>query len=500
MLPAMRSEAEAPPSPALEDTQASPVATAAPSLAQRSVVPEHTQTLPPRMPAPLSAEGLANGTRLGHFQIEKKLGAGGMGEVYLATDLALDRPVAIKVLPEGTTSGIARDRLIREARAQARVNHPNVAHIYFIGEEAGRLYFAMELVGGRTLADRVAAGPVSVEDALAMIRGAALGLREAQRSGFLHRDVKPSNLMVDSHGVIKVLDFGLVAVDAGGVGDGPIEQTTLAGTPLYMAPEQARGERIDLRADVYALGATLFHLVSGRPPFRADSPAELVTLHETAARPSVPRGANPRTAIAAIDALIGRMMAPRPDDRFASYDELLRAIEMASAEHTRPAGFWTRLMAAGFDSLVVGAVLTLFAVAVTLLANEDTAEVTINALVFPALATYHSIASRRWGTSIGKSLFEIEVVMIDTSTRPPWSAAIGRSLILFGLPLAGVLVGVISSIAGSEYFHDVGELIILASFPILAALLLHASLRTPGKRAPWDHIAGTMVRYRGRQR
>jgi len=518
MLAAMPPEGEPAPSAALEDTQAAPAPAAAaprpPVAASRAVVPErtgspvtehtgsgvpeHTQTLPPRMPAPERGEGLAHGTRLGHFQIEKKLGAGGMGEVYLATDLALDRPVAIKVLPAGTTSGIARDRLIREARAQARVNHPNVAHIYFIGEEAGRLYFAMELVGGRTLADRVAAGPVSVEDALAMIRGAALGLREAQRSGFLHRDVKPSNLMVDSHGAIKVLDFGLVAVDTGGIGDGPIEQTTLAGTPLYMAPEQARGERIDLRADIYALGATLYHLVSGRPPFRADSPAELVTLHETAARPSVPRGANPRTAIAAIDALIARMMAPRPDDRFATYDELLRAIELASAEHTRPAGFWARWMAAGFDALVVGAVLTVIAVAMTLLTDAYSAELTVGPLVFPVLAVYHAIAARRWGTTIGKALFELEVVMVDTGARPSWSATIRRSLIMFGLPIVGELFGALS--ATVEVFENVGDIITLVSFPLLAGLLVHASLRTPGKRAPWDRVAGTMVRYRGRQR
>src|SRR5439155_5160879 len=140
--------------------------------------------------------------------IENRLGAGGMGEVYLATDLALDRPVAIKVLPGTSATGAQRERMIREARAQARVVHPNVAHIYFIGEEGERLYFAMEYVPGKTLADKIAAGPLSVEEALATVRAAALGLREAQRSGFTHRDVKPSNLMVDAHGVVKVLDLG----------------------------------------------------------------------------------------------------------------------------------------------------------------------------------------------------------------------------------------------------------------------------------------------------
>ena len=172
-----------------------------------------------------------------------------------------------------------------------------------------------------------------------MIRAAVLGLREAQRSGFTHRDVKPSNLMIDGHGVVKVLDFGLAAGDPDATSEGPVAQTSLAGTPLYMAPEQARGEAIDLRADIYALGATLYHLVSGTPPFQAETVAALATMHASAPRPPLPRGANPRTAIAAIDGLIAKMMAPRIEDRFASYDELLRALELLStATHATPPG------------------------------------------------------------------------------------------------------------------------------------------------------------------
>ncbi len=493
----MRPQADDALSPALEDTAEAPrlppVDAAAPSA-----VPDHTLTAPPQMPARSPAEGLAPGLRLGHFQIEKKLGAGGMGEVYLATDLALDRPVAIKVLPAGTTSGTARDRLIREARAQARVSHPNVAHIYFVGEEDGRLYFAMEYVAGRTFADRVAAGPVPVEEALALIRSAALGLREAQRSGFLHRDVKPSNLMLDAHSAVKVLDFGLVAGHGGDAVGGSVDQSSMAGTPLYMAPEQARGEAIDLRADIYALGATMFHLVSGNPPFRADSPAELVTLHATAARPAVPRGANPRTAIAQIDALIARMMAPRAADRFASYDELLHALELASAEHTRPAGFWARGMAGAIDLLVVGTVVTLIGVAFALLATAATAEQTIEPFVFLALALYHVIATRRWGTTIGKSLFELEVVTIATATRPPWGLAVRRSLLLFALPiLGGVVQAVLSSL---DLRDDIGEVILVVGMVVVGLLLVHASLNMPGKRTPWDRGSRTMVRYRRRQR
>src|SRR5690242_2662949 len=223
----------------------------------------------------------------------------------------------MKVLPaQLARDPVRRDRMIREARSQARVSHPNVGHIYFIGEELGRLYFAMEFVAGETVADRIARGPLNPEDALAIVRSAALGLREAQRSGITHRDVKPSNLMIDGHGMVKVLDFGLAAGSPGALGDGPVAQTSLAGTPLYMAPEQARGEPVDFRADIYALGATLYHLVSGKPPFQAASVAELQTLHESAERPLLPRKSQARMHINALDALIAKMMAPRPEDRF----------------------------------------------------------------------------------------------------------------------------------------------------------------------------------------
>ncbi len=266
-----------------------------------------------------------------------------MGEVYLATDLALDRPVAIKVLPGGVArDATRRERSIREARAQARVVHANVGHIDFIGEERGLLFVAMEYVPGETLAQCVARAPLAIDDALATIRGAALGLREAHRAGFLHRDVKPSNLMRDAHGETKVLDFGLAAsflgpeaVDA----PGSLTQTSLAGTPLYMAPEQARGEALDVRADIYALGATLYHLVSGRPPFDAKTADELRDLHSSAPRPRVPATTQPRTALA-IGGLCARMMAPRAEDRFASYDELLAAIDTLATSRARPAGFW----------------------------------------------------------------------------------------------------------------------------------------------------------------
>ena len=473
-------------SPALEATQKSPSD------------PTHTRTGTGAHVQPAADGELPAGFRLGHFRIDRRLGAGGMGEVYLATDLALDRPVAVKVLPAGVASGIARDRLIREARAQARILHPNVAHIYFIGEEASRLYFAMEYVTGQTLAERLGAGPVSVEEALALIHGAALGLREAQLAGFTHRDVKPSNLMVDGHGVLKVLDFGL-ATGAGTTGErpgaGPVAQTTIGGTPLYMAPEQARGEAIDLRADIYALGATLYHLVSGRPPFQADSADELITLHATAPRPPTPRGANPRAAIVAIEALIAQMMAPSPADRFASYEELLQAIEQSSVQHTRPAGFWVRSIASGLDLILISIAMGLVTSA---LGRRDG---NVGREVIAIAAAYCVLTIGRWGTTAGMALFELEVVSVATGGRPSWRQALAREVTLMAAPIGLTVAARMATVLDAP---DVVAWILnaLASFSvaIIVLLLLHASLEVPGKRAPWDRVSGTLVRYRTMRR
>jgi hypothetical protein len=454
---------------------------------------ERTATLAPRRDERVRDGDLPAGMRLGHFRIVKKLGAGGMGEVYLAEDLALDRPVAIKVLPSHVASGAARDALVREARAQARVQHPNVAHIYFIGEDDGRLYFAMEYVAGKTLSERIASGPLPVEEALSVIRAAALGLREAQRSGFTHRDVKPSNLMVDGHGVVKVVDFGLVAGAPDHAGAGPVEQTRIGGTPLYMAPEQARGEPIDFRADIYALGATLYHLVAGRPPFVAESAAELVTLHETAERPSIPRGANPRTTVRALDALIAKMMAPRREDRFESYDELVRAIELASVHHTRPGGFWVRSIATGIDLVAVAIVLSILHLPVKLLGGV---ELELDVLVPCVAALLRAASVARWGTTAGKALFELEVVSQATGERPRFGQALRRELALGALPILGTLCAYVSGYVGSLWLTTVFAVFTgVMALTLIGALAL-AAYYVPGKRARWDRMAGTIVRYR----
>jgi uncharacterized RDD family membrane protein YckC len=335
------------------------------------------------------------------------------------------------------------------------------------------------------------------------VRATALGLREAHRSGFTHRDVKPSNLMIDGHGVVKVLDFGLAAGAPRTerdpqAEDGPVAQTSLAGTPLYMAPEQARGEPVDFRADIYALGATLFHLVSGRPPFVADSVDELVSMHATAPRPGLPRAGKSRTAIAAIDTLCTKMMAPKAADRFASYDELVRALELASAEHTHPAGFWARTMATGVDFLLVS-LLSVIGIQLVILLMGGDREMSDSLVAMPLFALYQTITVARWGRTAGKALFELEVVDTATSTRPSWRRAAVRAIAMLGIPTAAAWASSAFKLAQLSLVAEIAAIGFIVAIFVAFVLLLHAAARVPGKRAPWDRIAGTMVRYRTRR-
>jgi hypothetical protein len=443
--------------------------------------------------APEPGGRLEPGRRLAHFKIDRLLGAGGMGQVYLATDLALDRPVALKVLPPSVAHDTGRrQRLIREARAQARINHPNVCHIYFIGEEDGHLFFAMEYVEGESVSELVARGPLPVDRALAIVRMAAEGLREADNRGFTHRDIKPSNLMVDRAGRVKVVDFGLVtdAPHAADV-DGDVAATGIAGTPLYMAPEQARGEQVDRRADIYALGATLYHLVAGAPPFAAASAGELLALHSTAIRPALPRRGPRRELkrLPALDDLCRRMMASEPAERFASYEELIAELDRAQPEVTRPAGFVARGAAAFIDLLIALPFLFL----AQLLPYELTVD---NGIVLvPALWLYASLTTWRFGRTIGKALLDLEVISIGPRRKLRFTAALGRTA-LYLLPVAVMdSAQEIAQAADAGIFSTIFAVGAGVAFLIPFLALGWASWRRPDKRTFWDRAAGTMVRY-----
>ncbi len=440
------------------------------------------------------AAGLA-GQTLAHFRLDALIGKGGMGEVYRATDLSLDRVVAIKVLPPA----VARDerlraRFFREARSQARIQHPNVCHIYYIGEERGLVFFAMEHIDGESVAERLARGPVPVAEALEITRMAALGLREANRHGFTHRDVKPSNLMLGSGGAVKLVDFGLVTegsgvVDGAAPTDGAVNKTAIVGTPLYMAPEQARGDAVNFRADLYALGATLHHMVAGAPPFIGDTPMDLVSLHLTEERPRIERRRRSRGP-APVDVLCDRMMAKQPVDRFADYDELVIAVEDASPARTRAAGFWVRAFALIIDALLVSLAMLPF----DLVAPFDTS------LVFPvAFLLYCVIAHGRFGRTLGKATLEIEVVRVGRRGPPGLGVAALRFAAQWGLLYAAfAAAAIVGRVAGEEatittVFGVVAGAILLILYPLEGAL---TAWLAADKRTFWDRASGTRVCYR----
>jgi serine/threonine protein kinase/formylglycine-generating enzyme required for sulfatase activity/dienelactone hydrolase len=240
--------------------------------------------------APLVKTGAGNarpapGTRLGRYRVLELLGTGGMGVVYRAHDEKLERTVAIKVLAPGMLDGDeARRHFRREALALAKLNHPNIAAVYDVGEQDGTDYIVMECVPGESLAARLKAGPLAVKDCTAIALQVAEALEQAHEQGVVHRDLKPANVMVTPKGVAKVLDFGLAKLLAPAAADATVsfqESGRLLGTPLYMSPEQVRGVTADARSDLWSLGVLYYEALAGRPPFSGENtPAVLRAITE----------------------------------------------------------------------------------------------------------------------------------------------------------------------------------------------------------------------------
>ena len=244
---------------------------------------------------------LSAGTRLGPYEILEPLGAGGMGEVYRAHDTKLDRDVALKVLPEGALNkDDARKRFLREANALSRLSHPHVATLFDFDTAAGTDFLVMELVRGPSLRDELEEkGALPERDVVRLGAQLARGLQAAHEQGIVHRDLKPGNLQLTPDGLLKILDFGLARLvpreTAPGEETAPTQTAVgkVAGTLLYMSPEQLRGRGVDARTDLYAAGAVLYEMATGRRLFSKPSSAELTEaiLNED---PTPPRGLNER--------------------------------------------------------------------------------------------------------------------------------------------------------------------------------------------------------------
>ena len=274
-----------------------------------------------------SVEEMRPAQQIPGYKILSRLGAGAMATVFLAKQLSLDRKVAIKVLPKRFSENREYvERFYKEGQAAAKLNHANIVQAFDVGETGGYHYFVMEYVEGHTLHDELERGKsFSEEEALRIITQIARALAHAHERGLIHRDVKPKNIMITTDGTAKLADMGLARLAAD-------EQAAQAeagkayGTPYYIAPEQIRGEMdIDFRADIYALGATLYHLVTRRVPFDGDTPAAV--MHKHLKEPLVPPDHVKTSLSLGLGEAVEVMMAKSRDERYASTSDLIMDLE-----------------------------------------------------------------------------------------------------------------------------------------------------------------------------
>ncbi len=214
---------------------------------------------------------LTAGTQVSHYRIISKIGAGGMGEVFLAEDTKLNRKVALKFLPPHTCQDEDyRKRFTREAQAAAGLDHPNIAGIYEVGEYSGRPFYSMQVIQGQSLKDVIAGKDLPIDRILEIAIQVCEGLQAAHDKGIVHRDIKPSNILLDGHGRVRIVDFGLASIRGS-------EHLTKTGSTLgtigYMSPEQVQGKEIDQRSDLFSLGVVLYELITKQNPFKRDSEA-----------------------------------------------------------------------------------------------------------------------------------------------------------------------------------------------------------------------------------
>lgn len=270
---------------------------------------------------------------LSHYRIESRLGVGGMGEVWLARDTQLERPVALKILPAQFTADQQRlQRFVREAKAASALNHPNILTIYEIGAAAtptGHTHFiATEFIAGETLRQRLAGGPLEPAAALAIVTQIGAALATAHEAGIIHRDIKPENVMVRPDGLVKVLDFGLALIVEGvpqEAGHALTDTGTVMGTPRYMSPEQARGLRPDARTDIFSLGVVVYELLAGRTPFAGATAAEIFAA--LLDKEPVPLARWRNDLPAGVEQVISRALSKPRELRFQTIREFLAELE-----------------------------------------------------------------------------------------------------------------------------------------------------------------------------
>src|SRR5438093_7569898 len=285
--------------------------------------------------------GALVGKVIGHYRIESLIGVGGMGEVYLARDERLGRKAALKLLPENLTTDEAQlSRFKNEARSASALNHPNILTVYEIGTEGDRQFIATESIEGITLRASIARGRINPHAALEIAVQVASALAAAHEAGVMHRDIKPENIMLRPDGDAKVLDFGIAKLteqrlesDLGGPGTTALLQTRpglVLGTAHYMSPEQARGQKVDARSDIWSLGVVLYETVAGSQPFRGETPSDCVAAILTAEPP--PLSSVLTDIPTKLESLLQKALRKNSDERYQTIKEMLADLRILKSK------------------------------------------------------------------------------------------------------------------------------------------------------------------------
>ena len=448
---------------------------------------------------------LTAGQALGTYRIGRLLGLGGMGEVYEAESLETGRRLALKLLRNRLKKADDRARFLREGQLAASISHPHTVYIYGSEEIEGMPVISMELLPGGTLKERVVnGGPMPPEEAVAAIMDIIGGLDAAQAAGVLHRDIKPSNCFIDADGAVKVGDFGLSISTLARDVHNDLDAGAFQGTPQFAPPEQLRGEPLDIRADIYAVGATLYYLLTGQTPFDAKNLRELVA-RVGSETPRSPRDLR-RGIPAGLAAVVLQCLARVPGERPNSYADLAAALRPFMPTADLPAKLGLRFLAGFADSIILSVpFLIMFAVA-TNFAVQASATASMN--LWPSLGVgffYAFVLESLWGATLGEMLFGLRVRTVDGARAAWWRILIrqGIGTAVGALPIAFFAIARAAGFEGWLQIQTHASLFAVLSsmltLGITAAMFLTAR-RENGYAALYDMISGTRVRVRPAER
>lgn len=437
--------------------------------------------------------------RADQYDICETLGEGGMGQVYRAHDRILDRDVAIKTLVGRLIDDpLLLERFQREARLAAKVSHNNVAKVFGTGIWNDTPYIAMELVDGRNLQEMIReSGPLAIETAWSYTIAAAEALAAADRSGVVHRDIKPANLMVTREGLLKVTDFGVSRPTQ--VDNSVTEVGTIVGTPAYMAPEQAMGKEVDCRCDIYALGMTLYHMLTGRPPFQGANVVEILAQQMEEYPPSLLDQISKLTP--AQEQVFLKMIAKKPDDRYCSYQELLVDLKQFAPGIDRLASPVKRVAAellnfGAFYFIFTLLMMTLFLLGRGFGVSSVSGTLIVGwtiAAMFTSFIGMYVLMTSRSGATPGKRALAVQVTGCDG--RPVgYLRSAARFLAAFPILWMLIPMAALSVIENIPfpYYRYVSWVAMSVQATVLVASLLMLWLH-PQRRTLHDLAAGTIV-------